>query len=78
MSYQHLAHSESLTHRNPNYHMLEKVGKFDKSSVIHQTKTIFLMAESIHSPNFSSPSCEIVKLSLSASMTVQIPALISI
>ena len=38
-------------------------GKFGESSVIRQTKTIqiftynyYLMAESIHSPNFSSPN----------------------
>ena len=41
----------------------EKVGEFGELSVICQTKTIqiftynyYLMAESIHSPNFSSPN----------------------
>ena len=46
-----------------NYRIAGKFGEFDESSVIRQTKTIqiftynyYLMAESIHSPNFSSPN----------------------
>ena len=45
------------------YRIAGKFGEFGESSVIHQTKTIqiftynyYLMAESIHSPNFSSPN----------------------
>ena len=53
--------------------MVEKFGEFGESSVIRQTKAIqiftynyYLMAESIHSPNFSSPNAhnsEFAKLS---------------
>ena len=45
------------------YRIAGKFGEFGESSVICQTKTIqiftynyYLMAESIHSPNFSSPN----------------------
>ncbi len=45
------------------YRIAGKFGEFGESSVIHQTKTIqiftynyYLMAESIYSPNFSSPN----------------------
>ena len=55
------------------YRIAGKFGEFGESSVICQTKTIqiftynyYLMAESIHSPNFSSPNVhniEFAKLS---------------
>ena len=42
------------------YRIAGKFGKFGELSVIHQTKTItynyYLMAEFMHSPNFSSPN----------------------
>ena len=45
------------------YRIAGKFGEFGESSVIRQTKTIqiftynyYLMAESIHSPNFASPN----------------------
>jgi len=45
--------------------MVKKFGEFGKSSVIHQTKIIQfstynynLLAESIHSPNFFSPTAQ--------------------
>jgi len=48
-------------HTKTLYHIAGKFGKFGKSSVIHQTKTIQiftynynLLAESIHLPNFFS------------------------
>ena len=47
----------------PVYRIAGKFGEFGESSMIRQTKTIqiftynyYLMAESIHSPNFSSPN----------------------
>ena len=55
------------------YRIVGKFGEFGESPVIRQTKTIqiftynyYLMAESIHSPNFSSPNAhnsEFTKLS---------------